>query len=137
MIYIFFDYWFVKVINLCWSYLSRDSRKRRRSSDTESQFDSDDNRIIHESFSVAPAPNGNLGDCLELIVVFLDNHIFESINAPTAVVKDAWKVFSEIVKKICQQGHCLQFCFDGTAIFQFNCFIFLQKPVLTVLLSKK
>jgi len=91
--------------------LSRDTRKRRRSSDTESQFDSDDNRIIHESFSLAPAPTGNLSDCLELIVVFLDNYIFESINAPTAVVKDAWKVFSEIVKKICQQGCCLHILF--------------------------
>ena len=99
-----------KVIQLCWDSLNRDSRvskqRSRRQSDTESQIDtdSDDNRIVQENFSLEAAPVDVVTKCLELVMVFLDCHIHETADAHTAVVKEAWKVFSEIAKKICRQG---------------------------------
>ena len=99
-------------MQLCWDNLNRDNRintqRSRRPSDTESQIDSDDeNRIVQENFSMEATPVDNVSKCLELVMVFLDCHIHETANAPTTVVKEAWKVFSEVVKKICRKGCCL------------------------------
>ena len=101
-------------MQLCWDNLNRDNRintqRSRRPSDTESQIDSDDdNRIVQENFSMEATPVDNVSKCLELVMVFLDCHIHETANAPTTVVKEAWKVFSEVVKKICRKGCCLQY----------------------------
>lgn len=46
----------------------------------------------------------HLNKCLRLIVYFLDVHIF---NAPSPDTREAWKIMTDTIRRICLQGCCL------------------------------
>lgn len=66
-------------------------------SDTESDFDFGSD---YGAISLAHKREG-LSKCLELIVYFLDVHIF---NVPSTVIREGWSIMADIVRWICMQG---------------------------------
>ncbi|KAK4012124.1 hypothetical protein OUZ56_021221 [Daphnia magna] len=96
-----------KVLELCQHYLHVHNSGINCQSDTESDFDFGSD---YGAISLAHKREG-LRKCLELIVYFLDLHIF---NVPSTVIREGWSIMDDIVRWICMQGtdDCLRSVVD-------------------------
>ncbi|KAI9558249.1 hypothetical protein GHT06_015002 [Daphnia sinensis] len=96
-----------KVLELCQHYLHVHNSGINCQSDTESDFDFGSD---YGAISFANKREG-LSKCFELIVYFLDVHIY---NVPSTVIREGWSILSDTVRRICMQvpDDCLRTVVD-------------------------
>ncbi|XP_057379997.1 uncharacterized protein LOC130702341 [Daphnia carinata] len=96
-----------KVLELCQHYLHVHNSGVNCQSDTESDFDFGSD---YGAVTFAHKREG-LSKCLELIVYFLDVHIY---NVPSTAIREGWSIMADTMRRICMQGtdDCLRTVVD-------------------------